>query len=135
VTTIAPAPKHALKPGGIAERAITRRYEQAVRSTGPSQPFLAKDAGKEFSPRFRAQAAGCDERNPPPHDTVPEGREAAAALNKQLHPMRDELPDHSAPPKPAIDQTERDGVPGFLDRRRQGEATEPSYLDLVGGDR
>ncbi len=31
-------------------------------------------------------------------------------------PPIDELPDHSAPPK-AIDRTERDGVPGFLDRR------------------
>jgi hypothetical protein len=136
VRTIVEAPKHALKQGGIAERAITARYAQAVRSTGPSQPFLASEAGKEFSPRFRAQAAVHDERNPPPHDVVPDrAAKAAAALNKQLHPMRDELPDHSAPPKPAIDQTERDGVPGFLDRRRQGEATEPSYLDLVGGDR
>jgi hypothetical protein len=26
-------------------------------------------------------------------------------------------------------------VPAFLDRRRQGEAIEPSYLDLVAGGR
>jgi hypothetical protein len=133
VRTIAPAPKHALKQGGIAERAITKRYEQAVRSVGPSQPFPASEAGKAFSPRFRAQAAGYDERNPPPHDTAPEGREAARALNRRLHPLDDELPDHSAPPK--LDTSERDGVPAFLDRRRQGEAIEHSYLDLVGGDR
>jgi hypothetical protein len=48
--TVVPAPKHALKQGGIAERAITKRYEQAVRSVGPSQPFFAKDAGKAFAP-------------------------------------------------------------------------------------
>jgi hypothetical protein len=135
--TVVPAPKPALKQGGIAERAITQRYEQAVRSVGPSQPFLAKDAGKAFSPRFRAQAAGYDELNPPPHDTVPEGREAARALNRCLHPMNDELPTYSAPPK--IDMSERDGVPAFLDRRRANgsadDAAEASYLDLVGGRR
>jgi hypothetical protein len=121
------------KPGGIAERAITARYEQAVRSAGPSQPFLASQAGNPPSPRFRAQAGRSDD--PPPHDFIPDGPgEAARALNRQLHPMRDELPAHSAPPK-QLDHTERDGVPGFLDRRRQSEATEPSYLDLVGGDR
>jgi hypothetical protein len=114
---VVPPPSRALKQGGIAERAMTVRYAQAVRSTGPSKPFLASEAG-----RF-------DERNPPPHDTVPDGaREAAKALNKRLHPMRDELPGHSAPAQ--LDRSERDGVPGFLDRRRQGE---PSYLDLVAG--
>ena len=52
VRTVVPAPKHALKQNGIAERAITKRYEQAVRSVGPSQPFPASEAGKAFSPRF-----------------------------------------------------------------------------------
>jgi hypothetical protein len=130
-----PPPSRALKPGGIDERAITKRYEQAVRSVGPSQPFPASEAGKAFSPRFRAQAAGYDERNPPPHDTAPEGREAARALNRRLHPMNDELPGDLGPPK-AIDTSERDGVPAFLDRRRANgsadDAAEPSYLDLVG---
>jgi hypothetical protein len=128
---VVPPPSRALKQGGIAERAITKRYEQAVRSVGPSQPFPASEAGKAFSPRFRAQAAGYDERNPPPHDTVPD--QAARALNRQLHPMRDELPGDLAPPK-QLDQTERDGVPAFLDRRKANGA-EPSYVDLVGGGR
>src|SRR6267378_885978 len=110
---VVPPPSRALKQGGIAERAITKRYEQAVRSVGPSQPFPASEAGKAFSPRFRAQAAGYDERNPPPHDTAPEGREAARALNRHLHPLNDELPGDLAPPK-QLDHTERDGVPGFL---------------------
>jgi hypothetical protein len=132
---VVPPPSCALKQGGIAERAIAQRYEQAVRSTGPSQAFLAKDAGKEFSPRFRAQAAGYDEANPPPHDTAPEGREAAMALNRRLHPMNDELPAHSAPPavsaepaKPAIDHTDIDGTPAFLRRKPNGDARtqEPS---------
>src|SRR5258706_101557 len=52
VRTVVPAPKHALKQNGIAERAITKRYEQAVRSVGPSQPFPASEAGQAFSPRF-----------------------------------------------------------------------------------
>src|SRR5882757_10172220 len=60
---VVPPPSRALKEGGIAERAITQRYEQAVRSVGPSQPFPASEAGKAFSPRFRAQAADFDERN------------------------------------------------------------------------
>jgi len=132
---VLPPPSRRLKEGGIAERAITKRYEQAVRSVGPSQPFPASEAGKAFSPRFRAQAAGYDERNPPPHNVVPDGaREAAAKLNRQLHPMCDELPAHSAPPK-AIDTSERDGVPAFLDRRKANgnadDAAEASYLDLV----
>src|SRR6266404_3460594 len=134
VRTVVPAPKHALKQGGIAERAITKRYEQAVRSVGPSQPFPASEAGKAFSPRFRAQAAGYDERNPPPHDTAPEGREAARALNRHLHPLNDELPGDLGPPK-QIDLSERDGVPAFLDRRKANgsadDAAEASYVDLV----
>jgi hypothetical protein len=134
---VVPPPSRRLKEGGIAERAITQRYEQAVRSVGPSQPFLASEAGKAFSPRFRAQAVGYDELNPPPHDTAPEGREAARALNRRLHPMNDELPGDLGPPK-ALDISERDGVPAFLDRRRANgsadDAAEASYLDLVGGD-
>jgi hypothetical protein len=49
---VVPPPSRALKQG-IAERAITKRYEQAVRSAGPSQPFVASEAGKAFSPRYR----------------------------------------------------------------------------------
>lgn len=89
---VVPPPSRRLKEGAIAERAIEKRYEQALRSVGPSQPFLASEAGKAFSPRFRNEAAGYDERNPPPHATVPEAREAAKALNRCLHPMNDELP-------------------------------------------
>jgi hypothetical protein len=134
--TVVPAPKHALKQGGIAERALSARYTQAVRSAGPSQPFVASEAGKAFSPRFRAQAAGYDELNPPPHDIVPGGRQAARALNRRLHPLNDELPGDLGPPK-TIDTSERDGVPAFLDRRKANgkadDAAEPSYLDLVRG--
>jgi hypothetical protein len=118
---VVPPPSRRLKEGGIAERAITKRNEQAVRSAGPSKPFLASQAGH------------FDERNPPPHDTAPEGREAARALNRCLHPMNDELPGDLGPPKP-IDTSERDGVPAFLDRRK-ANGTEPSFVDLVGGDR
>jgi hypothetical protein len=126
------------KPGGIAERAISQRYEQAVRSVGPSQPFPASEAGKAFSPRFRAQAAGYDERNPPADDVIPDGPgEAARALNARLHPFNDGLPGDLGRPK--VDTSERDGVPAFLGRRKANgnadDAAEPSYLDLVGGGR
>src|SRR5258708_5893738 len=135
---VVPPPSRALKQGGIADRAIAKRYEQAVRSIGPSQPFPASEAGKAFSPRFRAQAAGDDERNPPPHDTAPEGREAARALNRRLHPMNDELPAHLGPPQ-TTDTSDRDGVTAFLVRRKANgnaaDAAEPSYVDLVGGGR
>jgi len=135
---VVPPPSRRLKEGGIAERAITKRYEQAVRSVGPSQPFPASEAGKAFSPRFRAQAAGYDERNPPPHDTAPEGREAARALNRHLHPLNDELPGDLGPPK-QFDRSERDGIPDFLDRRKANgsadDAAEASYVDLMGGGR
>ncbi len=127
---VVPPPSRALKQGGIAERAITKRYEQAVRSAGPSQPFQASEAGKAFSPRFRAQAAGYDERNPPPHVTAPEGREAARALNRHLHPLNDELPGDLGPPK-QLDHTERDGIPAYLDRRPAAVATaEPAAEKL-----
>ena len=45
VRTVMPAPKHSLKAGGIAERAIAAR-------SGPSKPFLASDAGKAFNRRL-----------------------------------------------------------------------------------
>src|SRR5262249_22722908 len=110
------------------------RYEQAVRSAGPSQPFAASEAGKAFaSPRFRAQAGQVNE--PPPPDTLRGGpREAARGLNPAPPPVDGGLPAHSAPPK-ALDRTERDGVPGFLDRRKaNGNAhneTDTSYVDLA----
>jgi hypothetical protein len=99
---------------------------------------VASEAGKAFSPRFRAQAAGYDERNPPPDDVVPDGPgEAARALNRRLHPMNDELPGDLGRPK--VDTSERDGVPAFLDRRKANgkadDTAEPTYVDLVGGDR
>jgi hypothetical protein len=85
-----------------------------------------------------SQAGQFDERNPPPHDTAPEGREAARALNRSLHPMNDELPGDLGPPK-AIDTSERDGVPAFLDRRKANgkadDAAEATFVDLVGGGR
>ena len=97
------------KPGSIAERAIEAR-QFGHRSRGPSQPFIATREGP---------------RSLPPLD------EAAKALNRCLHPMNDELPGDLGRPK--LDQTERDGVPAFLDRRRQGDATEPTFVDLVTG--
>ncbi len=127
--TVVPAPSRRLKEDGIAERAIAKRYEQAVQSAGPSQHFRASQAGKlVFAKPVSSGEGKFDERNPPLHDTVPDGaREAATALNRRLHPMNDELPAHSAPPK--LDKTERDGVPAFLDRRNG--AAEASFLDLV----
>jgi hypothetical protein len=121
---VVPPPSRALKQGGIADRAmVARAHREWQRPAGPSKPFLASQAGRY------------NERNPPPHDLVPDGaREAAAKLNRQLHPMRDELPDHSAPPK--LDQTERDGLPRFLDRRANGslgDTAEASFVDLVTG--
>ena len=118
--TVVPAPKHALTQDGIAERAMTARYQQAVRSTGPSRPFLASQAG-----RF-------DERNPPPDDVVPDGPgEAARALNRRLHPMNDELPGDLGPPK--LDHTDKDGIPGFLRRANgnAGDTDEASFVDLA----
>jgi hypothetical protein len=120
VRTIVAAPKHALKQDGIAERAMVARAAQAWE---PKPPKV-----------FRASQAGhVDE--PPPHVSIPDGpgEIAAKALNRRLHPMNDELPDDLGPPR-QLDRSERDGVPGFLDRRK-ANSTEPSYVDLVGGDR
>ncbi len=131
---VVPPPSRRLKEGGIAERAVAARYEQGVRSAGPSQSFRASEAGQALSPRFRAQAGHLEE--PPPHVAIPDGpgERAAREINKQIHPMRDELPAHSAPPK--LDTSERDGVPGFLDRRKANgktdDVTEPTFVDLVG---
>lgn len=108
---VVPPPSRRLKEGGIAERAIEAR-QFGHRSGGPSQPFLAAKEG------------------PRPLSPVDE---AAAALNRCLHPMHDELPGDLGPPK--LDCTERDGVPAFLDRRKANDAAEPSYLDLVEGGR
>ncbi len=115
-------PSRRLKQGGISERAVAARVAQAWEPRR-SESFLASEAGKRSRPPY-------DDRNPPPHDTVPDGpgEQAAKALNRQLHPMRDELPDHSAAPK--LDHTERNGVPAFLDRRKAN--AEASFLDLVG---
>jgi len=44
VKTVVPAPKHSLKVGGIAERAMEARQVRH-RSPGPSQPFLATKEG------------------------------------------------------------------------------------------
>jgi hypothetical protein len=109
VRTAVPAPKRALKQGSIADRAMEA---PAARAWEPKPPKV-----------FRASHAGFDE--PPPHNFIPDGPGEAAgkAINRRLHPMNDELPAHSAPPR-------NDGIPPFLDRRR---SPEPSYLDLVGG--
>ena len=48
--------------------------------------------------------------------------------------INDELPGDLAPPK-QLDQTERDGLPRFLDRRANGsadDAAEATFVDLVG---
>jgi hypothetical protein len=106
--TVVPAPKHRLKEGGIADQAMIARVAPAHRSSGPSRPFLASEAGRQ--------------------------------LNRHLHPMNDELPDHSAPPTIShkeqmkasmepLNHTERDGIPDFCDRRK-AQSQEPSYVDL-----
>jgi ERF superfamily len=124
--TVVPAPKHALKQGGIADRAMVAR---AQRAWEPKPPRV-----------FRASQAGhLDE--PPPYDYIPDGpgESAAKALNRHLHPMNDELPRDLGPPKAAIDGTDRGGVPAFLDRRaadpRAKAYAEPSFVDLVEGGR
>jgi ERF superfamily len=117
--TVMPAPNHALEQGGIADRAMVARAAQAWE---PKPPKV-----------FRASEAGhLDE--PPPHDFIPDGpvEATAKALNRRLHPMNDELPAHSAPPKPGLDHTDINGTPAFL-RRTRDTPTEPTYVDLVGG--
>jgi hypothetical protein len=99
------------KPDGIAERAMAARNGQAFTKSAAAGHIV----DKRYEDVIRYERAA----------------EAAKALNRRLHPMNDELPAHSAPPK--IDTTERDGVPAFLDRR--AKKAEPSYLDLVGGER
>jgi hypothetical protein len=79
------------KPGGLSDRAMQARVAEAWRRP-PPEPFAASQAGK------RREGGGFDERNPPPHEDIPD--HAAKALNRQLHPMND-------------------GIPDFLDRRRQ----------------
>jgi hypothetical protein len=97
--TVVPAPKRALKAGSIADRAMVAR---AARAWEPKPTKI-----------FRASEAGFDERNPPPHDTVPDrAQEAAKALNRRLYPMND-------------------GIPDFLDRR---QSADPSFVDLVGAE-
>ncbi len=118
--TVVPAPKSILR-GSISDRAMVAR---AQRAWEPKPPRV-----------FRASQAGHLEE-PPPHVAIPDGpgERAAREINKQIHPMRDELPAHSAPPK--LDTSERDGVPGFLDRRKANgktdDVTEPTFVDLVG---
>jgi hypothetical protein len=120
--TVVPAPKHRLKAGGISERAMAARVAQAWQ---PKPPRI-----------WRASQAGhLDE--PPPHVVIPDGPdEAARALNRALHPMRDELPGDLGPPK-QLDRSERDGQPAFLHRReadpRAKAYAEPSFVDLVEG--
>jgi hypothetical protein len=107
------------KPGGVADRAMVVR---AHRAWEPKPPKV-----------FRASQAGrFDERNPPPANSIPDGpgEAAARAINRRLHPMNDELPAHSAPPKQPAKVDGDTGIPDFLDRRRKA-TTEASYLDLV----
>jgi hypothetical protein len=113
------------KPGSIADRAmVARAHRSWAKPPGPSQPFRASQAGKY------------DERNPPPDDVIPD--HAAAALNRRLHPLDDELPGDLG--RPNVDTTDRGGVPAFLDRRKANgsadDAAEATFVDLVtGGDR
>lgn len=133
--TVVPA-----KPGGVADRAMVARAHQSwARPAGPSKAFFAADAG-------RRDSGGFNERNPPPHDDVPD-HAAGKALNQQLHPMNDELPDHSAKPAEPpptvphrtmmkasmepLDHTDRGGIPEFCRRKPQ---EEPSYLDLYAAE-
>src|SRR5260221_1713679 len=85
----------ALRNGGIADRAlVARAHREWARPAGPSKAFLATDAGK---PALRE---GFDERNPPPHEDIPD-HAAGKALNRELHPMNDRLPGDLAPdPEP-----------------------------------
>src|SRR5258708_40242749 len=102
------------------------------RPAGPTKPFLP------------SQPDQFDERNPPPHEDIPD-HAAAKQLNRQLHPMRDGLPGDLAPDRephrammkavmepPACAGAGSDpDIPEFLQRKLQ--SVEPSYVDLVGG--
>ena len=130
--TVVPA-----KPGGIADRAmVARAHREWEKPTGPTKPFLASQAGRP------ALGGGVDERNPPPHEDIPD-HAAAKALNRQLHPVNDGLPDHSAPPREQPKDREPHrammkaamapdpDIPEFLQRKLQAE--EPTFVDLVEG--
>jgi hypothetical protein len=124
---VVPPPSRALKPGGLAERAMVAR---AHRAWEPKPPRV-----------FRASQAGHLD-SAPPHASIPDGpgESAAKALNQKLHPLNDELPGDLAPPKQPAKADVDTGIPGFLDRRKANgnarDETEPSYIDLVTeGDR
>ncbi len=117
----------ALRNGGIADRAmVARAHREWERPAGPTKPFLASQAGQ------------FDERNPPPHEDIPD-HAAAKQLNRQLHPMRDGLPGDLAPDREPHRAMLREvmkplpdpDIPEFLQRKLQ--SVEPSYVDLVGG--
>ena len=126
--TVVPA-----KPGGIADRAMVARAHQSwARPAGPSRAFFAADAGK---PALRE---GFDERNPPPHEDIPD-HAAGKALNRELHPMNDRLPGDLAPDRESHPAMLREvmkplpdpDIPEFLQRKLQSD--EPTYVDLVEG--
>jgi hypothetical protein len=125
--TVVPA-----KPGGIADRAMVARAHQSwARPAGPTKAFFAADAGKR-------EGEGFDERNPPPHEDIPD-HAAGKALNRELHPMNDRLPGDLAPDREPHRAMLRDvmkplpdpDIPEFLQRKLQSD--EPTYVDLVEG--
>jgi hypothetical protein len=95
VRTVAPAPKHSLKPSGIAERAMTARYAQGFqRPAGPPQPFVATYDGPRRLPLLNVD-------------------------------MNDELPGDLGPPKSTRHVPTDDdglGIPPMLDRRKGSKA-------------
>jgi ERF superfamily len=122
---VVPPPSRRLREG-IADRAMVAR---AARAWEPKPPKI-----------FRASEAGkFDERNPPPHDVVPDrAQEAAKALNRRLYPINDELPAHSAPPR-------NDGIPprhhrqaghpaGGRPARRDGQAPMRNVWLIIAAD-
>jgi ERF superfamily len=123
-----------LRNGGIADRAmVARAHREWERPAGPSKAFLATEAGK---PALRE---GFDERNPPPHEDIPD-HAAGKALNRELHPMNDRLPGDLAPDREPHRAMLRDvmkplpdpDIPEFLQRKLQSD--EPTYVDLVEGE-
>jgi hypothetical protein len=120
---------------------VARAHQSWAKPAGPSKAFSASEAGK---PALR-EGGGFDERNPPPHEDIPD-HAAAKQLNQRLHPMNDGLPGDLAPDreshraimkavmeppaKAGVDHTDHGGIPAFCARKLQAE--EPSYLDLVG---